>query len=94
MTEMQDIERIPSGVPGLDTVLRGGFPKAGIHILQGPPGTGKTTLGNQICYRHAASGERTLYVTLLAETHPRMFVNLGTMSFLDASRLPEQVSYG
>jgi circadian clock protein KaiC len=93
MSEVQAIARVPSGVPGLDTVLCGGFPKGGIHIIQGLPGSGKTILGNQICHAHAAAGGRALYVTLLAETHDRMLVHLGTMRFFDASRLPEQVSY-
>src|SRR4051812_6544883 len=93
MTDTVNLERIPSGVPGLDAVLKGGFPKGGIHILQGPPGTGKTILANQICYHHAASGGRALYVTLLSETHARMLLHLGTMRFFDASRLSEQVSY-
>jgi circadian clock protein KaiC len=93
MTEVQGMERVPSGVPGLDTILRSGFPKGGIHILQGRPGTGKTTLANQVCYYHAAAGGLALYVTLLAESHARMLLHLGTMSFFDASHLPEQVSY-
>ena len=38
------LERLPTGIPGLDTVLRGGFLKAGIYILRGEPGTGKTML--------------------------------------------------
>lgn len=93
MTDVHDLERLQSGVPGLDTVLCGGFPKAGIHIIQGAPGTGKTTLGNQICFYHAREGGRALYVTLLAESHARMLVHLGTMSFFDPSRLPEQISF-
>ena len=93
MSEVRAIERVPTGVPGLDTVLRGGFPKSGIHIVQGRPGAGKTTLGNQVCFHHAAAGGRALYVTLLAETHARMLLHLGTMRFFDASRLPEQVAY-
>jgi circadian clock protein KaiC len=93
MSEPHEIERVPSGVPGLDAVLRGGFPRGGIHILQGAPGAGKTVLGNQICYRHAAAGGRALYVTLLSETHSRMLLHLGTMRFFDASRLPEQIAY-
>ena len=32
MNEVSGIERVPSGVPGLDTVLRGGFPRGGIHM--------------------------------------------------------------
>jgi circadian clock protein KaiC len=43
MTEVNAIARVPSGVPGLDTILRGGFPRGGIHILQGTPGAGKPT---------------------------------------------------
>src|SRR6195952_542345 len=93
MTEVQNIERLTSGVPGLDTILCGGFTKGGIHILQGPPGTGKTTLGNQVCYHHAVSGGRALYVTLLAESIDRMLLHLGTMRFFDGSRLPEPLSY-
>ncbi|MDO9714019.1 ATPase domain-containing protein [Paracraurococcus lichenis] len=93
MAEVNTIERVPSGVPGLDTVLKGGFPRGGIHILQGVPGAGKTTLGNQICYHHAATGGRALYVTLLSETHARMLLHLGTMRFFDAARLPDQVAY-
>jgi circadian clock protein KaiC len=93
MTDVQPIERVPSGVPGLDTILRGGFPRGGIHILQGVPGAGKTTLGNQICYHHAAAGGRALYVTLLSETHARMLLHLGTMRFFDAARLPDQIAY-
>src|ERR1700712_115166 len=93
MTETQNIERLTSGVPGLDTILCGGFTKGGIHILQGPPGTGKTTLGNQVCYHHAVSGGRALYVTLLAEIIDRMLLHLGTMRFFDGSRLPEPLSY-
>jgi circadian clock protein KaiC len=93
MSEVQTIARVRSGVPGLDTILSGGFTRGGIHILQGPPGTGKTTLANQICYHHAAAGLRALYVTLLTETHAQMLQNLGTMRFFDMSCLPEQISY-
>src|SRR4051812_7336990 len=93
MTDTVNLERIPSGVPGLDAVLKGGFPRGGIHLLQGQPGAGKTVLGNQICYHHAQAGGRALYVTLLAESHARMLLHLGTLSFFDASRLPDQIAY-
>ncbi len=93
MSEELAIERVPSGVAGLDTILRGGFTKGGIHLLQGTPGAGKTTLANQICFHHAALGGQALFVTLLAETHTRMLLHLGTMRFFNASRLPEQISY-
>ena len=65
-----ELERVPSGIPGLDIILSGGFLKGGLYIIQGPPGTGKTTFGNQVCFHHVACGGRALYVTLLAE-YPR-----------------------
>jgi hypothetical protein len=39
------LERLPTGIPGLDAILRGGFLKAGIYIAHGNPGAGKTILG-------------------------------------------------
>lgn len=89
------IDRVPTGVAGLDLILEGGFLKGGLYVIQGTPGTGKTTLGNQLCFNHVASspGNRALYVTLLAEYHARMMQHLGSMSFFDFSKIPDQLSY-
>jgi circadian clock protein KaiC len=87
------IERVPSGIPGLDIILNGGFLKGGLYIVQGPPGTGKTTFANQVCFSHIASGGRALYVTLLAEYHARMMQHLSVMTFFDASQIPDQIAY-
>jgi circadian clock protein KaiC len=54
----QTLERMPSGLPGLDEVLCGGFFRGGVYMLLAKPGSGKTVLGNQICFRHVASGGR------------------------------------
>src|SRR5215213_2455631 len=84
-------ERVSSGLPGLDAVLRGGFLKAGIFIIQGSPGAGKTILANQICFHHAAHGERVLYVTLLAESHSRMLLHIGQLEFFDTTLIPHRI---
>jgi circadian clock protein KaiC len=85
--------RVASGITGFDTILSGGFLQGGLYIIQGPPGTGKTTLGNQICFHHAAGGGKALYVTLLAEYHARMMQHLQGMAFFDRARIPDQISY-
>ena len=85
--------RLPSGVPGLDTVLKGGFYESGVYIIQGQPGAGKTILANQICFAHAARGGKAAYVTLLTESIPRMFENLSTLAFFDPTRSPDQIYY-
>lgn len=87
------IDRVQTGIAGLDTILAGGFLKGGLYIVQGTPGTGKTTLANQICFHHAAAGGRTLYVTLLAEYHARMMQHMSGMSFFDAALVPDRVNY-
>lgn len=87
--------RISSGVAGLDVILGGGFMQGGIYIIQGNPGAGKTILTNQMCFHHigAAQGAKALFVTLLAENHVRMMSNIGTLTFFDASMIPDQLGY-
>ena len=90
---MAPTERRPTGIPGLDVVLGGGLPSSGVYIVQGPPGAGKTILANQACFYHAAAGGRALYVTLLAESHSRMFAHLERMAFFDQRAIPDRVYY-
>jgi len=85
--------RRSTGVPGLDLILDGGLLEAGVYIVQGPPGAGKTVLANQACFHHAAEGGQAVYITLLAESHSRMFGHLRRMAFFDESMIPASVYY-
>ena len=85
--------RRPTGIAGLDCILEGGLLEAGVYIIQGPPGAGKTILANQACFHHASEGGRAVYITLLAESHSRMFGHLRRMDFFDESKIPESVYY-
>lgn len=53
-----------SGVPGLDSVLAGGYPTSRLFLVEGEPGAGKTTLALQFLLEGVRRGERGLYVTL------------------------------
>jgi circadian clock protein KaiC len=53
-----------TGIPGLDYILMGGFPRGRIYLIQGDPGVGKTTLGLQFLLEGVRCGESVLYVTL------------------------------
>lgn len=87
------LQRIPSGVLGLDAVLDGGFLQGGTYIVAGMPGTGKTILGNQICFHHVSQGGRVVYVTLLAETHGRMLAHLRGLAFFTEEPLASALHY-
>jgi circadian clock protein KaiC len=55
---------IPTGVEGLDEVLRGGIARNRLYLIEGDPGAGKTTLAMQFLLAGVARGETCLYVTL------------------------------
>jgi circadian clock protein KaiC len=86
-------ERCSTGIAGLDQILEGGLLTAGVYIVQGPPGSGKTIMANQICFHHASTGGQALYVTLLTESHSRMFAHMQRMAFFDEAAIPARVYY-
>lgn len=58
------MERVKTGIPGLDEMLRGGFLPQTANLIEGAPGTGKTTLGMQYIYHGiVADGEPGLILT-------------------------------
>ncbi|HIP56971.1 MAG TPA: KaiC domain-containing protein [Ignisphaera aggregans] len=65
---MFKVEKIKSGIPGLDELLYGGIPKRNIVLLSGGPGTGKTIFGQQYLYYGLQHGEPGVLVAL--EEHP------------------------
>src|SRR5262245_48477609 len=92
-TALRPLARVPSGVVGIDAIVRGGFLQGGIYLVVGQPRAGKTILANQICFHHIASGGRAVYMTLLAETHARMFSHLQSLSFFDLGLLGDRLQY-
>jgi circadian clock protein KaiC len=57
-------EKSPTGIAGLDEILRGGLPAHRLYLLRGAPGVGKTTLALQYLLEGVARGEPGLYITL------------------------------
>jgi circadian clock protein KaiC len=93
LTDPTLLDRLPTGVPGLDIVLEGGLLRGGVYLVQGPPGSGKTILGNQMCFSHAVGGGRAVYMTLLAESHTRMLGHMRRMQFFRTELIPDHVHY-
>jgi circadian clock protein KaiC len=54
----------PTGIPGLDEILKGGFPENRLHLLLGNPGVGKTTIALQYLLEGTRNGETGLYIAL------------------------------
>lgn len=94
-TNVDEVEdRIcPTGVPGLDEIVRGGLPANHLYLVQGKPGTGKTTLSLQFLLEGVRLGERCLYITF-SETKKELLAvarshgwNLEKVSVLELTAL-------
>lgn len=65
MTSVSDTDRpSPTGIKGLDEILRGGLPENRLYLLLGSPGVGKTTMALQYLLEGARRGETGLYIAL------------------------------
>jgi circadian clock protein KaiC len=58
------IERVESGIPGLDKLIEGGFVKGSVNLIAGRVGTGKTIFCCQYILHGLRKGESCVYVTL------------------------------
>lgn len=57
------IERVRTGIPGLDEQIEGGIPRTMVTLVSGSPGAGKTIFGMQFLKYGAEHGERGLYIS-------------------------------
>ena len=62
------MERVKTGIPGMDEILNGGIPRRNVVLLSGGPGTGKSIFGQQFLYSGLQAGEPGVLVVL--EEHP------------------------
>ena len=62
------MERVKTGIEGLDNIIQGGLPKNSITLVSGPPGSGKSILCFQFLYDGIEKGEKCLFLTLDKKT--------------------------
>jgi len=58
------MERVKTGVEGLDSIIQGGLPKKSITLVSGPPGGGKSIFCFQFIWEGAKNGEKCLFLSL------------------------------
>lgn len=58
------IERVNSGIPGLDKLMEGGFVKGSTNLISGAAGTGKTIFCSQFLLEGLKKGEICMFITL------------------------------
>ena len=86
------INKLPTGVPGLDEILGGGIPEFSFNIIAGAPGSGKTTLAHQIVFTNATPERPALYFTILGEPAIKMLLYHQQYSFFDQAMMNKAVN--
>jgi KaiC/GvpD/RAD55 family RecA-like ATPase len=85
------LERIKTGIEGLDEMLNSGIPKGHVVSLTGPIGGGKTTFALQFTYSCLQQGLSCLYIT--TSQSPEYLIRMGNMfgwdfqKYIDAKQL-------
>lgn len=60
---MGEVERVPTGIPGLDPLIQNGLAKGSANLVAGTPGTGKTIFCLQVLYNAALQKKNCLFVS-------------------------------
>ncbi|MFH1445498.1 MAG: ATPase domain-containing protein [Nanoarchaeota archaeon] len=60
-------KRIETGIPGLDSLMGGGFLPGSVNLISGETGTGKTILCSQFLWHGLQKGETGIFVSLEEE---------------------------
>src|SRR5471032_2224878 len=93
MSTKVTINRLATGVPGLDEVLGGGLPEFSFNLIAGPPGCGKTTLAHQMMFALATPERPALFFTVLGEPPLKMLRYQQQFDFFDSEAINQSIRY-
>lgn len=93
MSTKVTINRLATGVPGLDEVLGGGLPEFSFNLIAGPPGCGKTTLAHQMMFALATPERPALFFTVLGEPPLKMLRYQQQFDFFDSDAINHSIRY-
>lgn len=87
------LEKLSTGVPGLDVLLGGGLTEFSFTLIAGAPGSGKTTLAHQIMFALADPQRRALFFTVLGEPPLKMLRYQQQFAFFDMDKVGPSIRY-
>jgi circadian clock protein KaiC len=87
------IERLQTGVRGLDEIVGSGLPADAINLILGLPGTGKTLLAQQLMFRNATVERPGIYVSTVSEPFEKIIRYGQELQFFDSEAIGKRVFY-
>jgi circadian clock protein KaiC len=88
-----DIDRLSTGIVGLDEMIEGGFPRPSVILVAGSAGTGKTTFAQKFLFEGARKGEQGIYFTTLSEPTEWMLRFVSRFDFVDRNLFGKEIIY-
>ena len=87
------INKLPTGISGLDEIMGGGLPEYSFNIIAGAPGCGKTTMAHQLTFANATPERPALYFTVLGEPAIKMLRYQQQYSFFNQAMLNNSIRF-
>jgi len=73
---LEQLQRIPSGIPGFDQIVNGGLIRDRVYLVSGPAGAGKTIFSSQFIYNGLTKYNESGVYVVLEETPQQLRQNL------------------
>lgn len=93
MSNKVKINRLVTGIPGLDALYGGGIPEFSFNLIAGTPGSGKTTLAHQMMFALTSAQSRSLFFTVLGEPSLKMLRYQQQFSFFDFQKMSDSIRF-
>ena len=88
------MEKIKTGLYGLDEILHGGIPQNCTLLISGSPGTGKTILTQNILFNVSKqNNSKVLYLTTVSEPQIKVLRNQQYFTFFDSNAFMDSVIF-
>src|SRR5438270_12061625 len=81
MLKEMALQKVPTGIRGLDQITHGGFPKGRTALVCGGPGTGKTLLGLEFLVRGALLYNEPGVCIAMEETSQELATNMASLGY-------------
>lgn len=90
---MSSIERMPTGIPGLDEMIEGGLPLPSLTLVAGDVGSGKTTFCAQFLFKGAELGQAGLFFLTFGGPPECLFELFSSYNFFDSRYFGKEIRF-
>lgn len=88
--DLEELERVEAGVPGLEEIIGGGFINDSTNLIAGGPGSGKSTLAMQIAVANIEENDTPVVYLTFEQTEENVLRDMGQYDEWNLSKKIEE----